>query len=273
MSTQIGRELNEALEGRCWFSPLSRQNDPFDSSPVLIPAGRMEAKRAISAAKKANGQNWAVYGKDLRASVSDLTCSHVKSRKLYWNIMEDQLCGHHFVPLRDRCISCFTTDPLNTLMWSYYSSSFASFSFEFSLQDSLEFCSSVGNPLPITYQDERPSVSNVEYFNWLSWANAPASSKARGVLAFSHEKELSLVKRLNCFKSREWEHEKEWRFLASDPTPGYYSLGGYKLTAIVFGSRVNSALQNRITEKLPEHIARKIVKLSERDFSLGLAVL
>lgn len=140
-------------------------------------------------------------------------------------------------------ITCFSTDPLNILMWSHYAHHHTGFLVEFKYlkEEFHRGTLSSGNiPLPVIYTDNFPVINA----NW----NVKK-------IYDSEPHMFEFTSKMVLHKARCWEYEKEFR-LISDQQPNPENnliLNPYTpncLSSIIFGSKTSSAHKNAIKNSI-----------------------
>lgn len=162
-------------------------------------------------------------------------------------------------------IACFSERYDSMLMWGHYAQGHTGICVEYEMP---LFCSlpmgSVLPPnyapngndislLPVVYRAERYdySLGIVNYYKNLSYLSSN--------LKLCEKKIDSWINfRISCFKSKEWEYEKEWRVIESvvdwANTPRFHSIPFGKMTRIFLGCRIS---------ELNKKIVRNLIKTSE----------
>lgn len=162
-------------------------------------------------------------------------------------------------------IACFSEQYDSMLMWGHYAQGHTGICVEY---ETPLFCSllmesvfppnyaPIGNNislLPVVYRDERYdySLGIVNYYKNLSYLRSNLDAC---------KKKLDCWRdfRISCFKSKEWEYEKEWRLIESvidcANTPRFHSIPFGKMTRIFLGCRIS---------ELNKKIVRNLIKTSE----------
>lgn len=157
-------------------------------------------------------------------------------------------------------IACFSEQYDSMLMWGHYAQGHTGICVEYEMP---LYCfvpmisvlppnyAPVGNNislLPVVYREERYdySLGIVNYYKNLSYLRANLKTC---------EKKLDCWRnfRISCFKSKEWEYEKEWRMIESvvdaANTPRFHSIPFGKMTRIFLGCRI-SELNKKIVRNL-----------------------
>lgn len=162
-------------------------------------------------------------------------------------------------------IACFSEHYDSMLMWGHYAQGHTGICVEYEMP---LFCSLPmecvyssdyapgGNCislLPVVYREDRYdySLGVVNYYKNLSYLSSNLKTC---------KKKLDCWRdfRISCFKSKEWEYEKEWRMVESivdaANTPRFHSIPFGKMNRIFMGCRIS---------ELNKKIVRNLIKTSE----------
>lgn len=264
--TRILQEINRAREGQVWYSPLSAQNDPFDTNPFYLRSPTWQVKRLLDQFYKEYGPTASFSGSDLvaRAAAQGLTRKGLKSYRKNRSIKDAFILAEHLIRyFRDNMnICCFSSVDNDILMWSYYSSSHSSFCFCFERPEAqtTEARLRVGR---IKYTPERPSISTYQII-----ANSIASSRPN-FLKLSKEDSDAFTNAFILTKSEHWIHENEWRALGRFPSHGgYKSLSPYRLTGIVLGCRASESLKSFLRDVCGPRIEILHAEIEKKSYKL-----
>lgn len=189
-----------------WLSSPNDFNDPFDfSANVVIEGTPTQVRDTVSKRFKAVAAN----RKEL------LRTSYVERWQKTEAIVRNperhaEMVRASFRRQRDETgISCFTSDPRNIQMWSYYAASHTGLVLLFdTVRDPRVF----GVTFPVDYRDEYP------VFNW-------------GQLTDDQFREIFTRKHSG------WRHERERRFIEIGAASTYVPFDARSLIGIVFGER------------------------------------
>ena len=140
-------------------------------------------------------------------------------------------------------ITCFSTDPLNILMWSHYAHNHTGFLVEFKhpkrlLNNALLDSGSI--PLPVIYTNNFPKIN-------VNWNVEKIYSSQKHMFEFTSK---MVLHKASC-----WEYEKEFR-LVSDKQPNPENnliLSPYSpgcLSSIIFGSRISELHKKAIRQSI-----------------------
>ena len=140
-------------------------------------------------------------------------------------------------------IFCLTEENNNILMWSHYAAQHQGFCIEF--ERSKENDLNDDSCIPVIY----PDSDDVPKTN----TNDLETKKAFAEIATT--------------KSKLWKYEAEWRMISKKKGGKHYPLPG-KLTAIIYGLRMNSTQRNTIKNILGNTINYYEAVKSEDKFSL-----
>ena len=113
-----------------------------------------------------------------------------------------------FERFKDMCITCFTEDATNVLMWAYYAEGQKGICIEFDTNED-----------PLFFQN----LHRVRYKNTLETAKLINN-------------EINYIDVI-LTKAKEWSHEKEWRVIREDVADGLCTINPRAITRIIFGSK------------------------------------
>lgn len=271
MRARAIQEIREAVSNRTWFSPLSSQNDPFDTHPRFLKSPSWQVKQFMDVVQKASGEKYFSFsGIDLKeeAISRGVPIKHLKRviKKFPNFIGKEAACAAKNLR-ENQNISCFSTNPLDIIMWSYYSNSHSSFCYEFSRVESDESAASlrVGK---IDYKEKRPTISTIDLLIASIVSNYSISSNTDIERIINYSK--SKIEEAFIFtKSSHWSHEAEWRSIVPiDTKSGYHSILPYKLSKIIFGCRASESLINFVISNTNGEIPIKQIKMSSSEYRL-----
>jgi len=243
---RIALEIERAKHGQVWFSPLSAQNDPFDTNPCYLKSPRWEVQKLIKEFHRRYGILASFSGSNLAAAAAKkgLSRKALKSvkKKTYVDATFDTSDNLLKTTRTDMTICCFSASDSDILMWSYYASSHSSFCFRFERSESQagEARSKLGR---VKYTSERPTISTIQIILNAIERAYPEFKK------LSHKDRDTFTDSFILTKSDHWSHEKEWRALRRFPSKsGYHSISPYRLTGIIMGCRASSNLEKYLND-------------------------
>ncbi|WP_299602174.1 DUF2971 domain-containing protein [uncultured Tateyamaria sp.] len=257
-------EIENAQRSRVWHSRLSEQNDPFDTNPAFVDSSIKEVKDFFEKSFwPIAGRNATFANEDFVKALADHGVSKSKARRHLKDF------GQHIKTTRatfsdyrsSSLIACFSDRPDNVLMWSYYSSSHASFAFEFARDPSTSSGrEAVGD---VRYVSERPMLSTLDMMHRMAAWRFPDKFQLSG------EDEARIDNATLLCKSEHWRHENEWRSLKTPKfDPGYYQIPNYMLSGIVFGARSSRSLIEFLDSIVRPSVRFSQAKLDESDYRL-----
>jgi hypothetical protein len=200
---RINPYLYDLLEkGSLWFSHQNDLNDPFDckyamSDKFLFSMLRDSCNGMLTDLKKGIPQ--------MPAISEEKFFEFMKPRLLtddwmsgFYNMMFGEMAGWS--------VCCFTTNPINELMWAHYANNSKGVCLEFDLSKSPELFEKLS---PVKYSNQIPQIDTADQLP-----------------------EALLIKRLA------WSIEEEWRLITN--VSGYKNFNKDALTAIYFGFNVGT---------------------------------
>ncbi|WP_282052559.1 DUF2971 domain-containing protein [Phaeobacter inhibens] len=257
-------ELKEAKLGKVWFSQVSAQNDPFDTNPAYEESSLREVKSFMEEFRRIAGARASFYDPDFVTTAVNRGYKKSQAKRHLRNYKQTRRSVRQVFEQHqgESLVCCFTEDPHNILMWSYYSCSHASFNYEFSLQrDKLETGKSV--IADVRYVTERPRLTTIDMLRRMAQVNHPKDY----VESLQDQRRIDDATLL-C-KSSHWQHEKEWRSLRTPQSkPGYYSISPYKLTGVTFGCRAQPELVSFVKSQLSGEVEFRFLELSGSTYEL-----
>jgi hypothetical protein len=214
---------------KLWFSAPSDFNDPFDALPrfdALMKSQREASiKRQFAFLPSEIGVDWQTFKKTMTECSSEF--------------MEDgnqataELFRSKFS--QDFRMICFSENLDDLLMWGHYGKGHTGFMIQF-------------NPVHRMFDDEE--FAKVDY----------PDSDERGIIA-NHDQTTDELWKIPFKKSRQWDYEKEWRFvkLAISLTPGvrddgepkhFMELPADSVLAVYFGWQMPPKRREELLESL-----------------------
>ncbi len=264
---RLTEELEHAANSEVWFSRVADQNDPFDTKPYFVDSSLPEVRSFLSEFWKMAGHEASFGSENIMESFRRNGIKKSKFRKLQRNFKKQiELARKTFDHIRDnQLISCFTEDPTNILMWSYYSNSHRSFCYEFSLHDDdLEVGSS--KVADVRYLKQRPKITTLDTMKFMAAKNFPQH------FGLAPEDDERVTNASLLSKSEHWMHEKEWRALKMPSNKkGFYSISPYKLQSVIFGALADPELVEFVRNEVPQAVNLKRCELHGAEYKLSLS--
>ncbi|PZQ51478.1 MAG: hypothetical protein DI556_04775 [Rhodovulum sulfidophilum] len=266
-------EIREALRGRAWFSTLSSQNDPFDTKPRFRPSAPWEITRYVEDMRRATREK---YFPISQRKIDELIDGIGQDRKIAkanrrkaLNSLTPSAKEAHDNILEHANICCFSTSPLDILMWSYYGRSHSSFCYELSLDKSMIYKDNL-DILPIFYVEDRPLVRDTDIITYSSYCS--------GEIQFGPDLQDIVLEAKSHFdraflltKSDHWKHEREWRAIGDiNMKPGYQSVAPYKCSEIVLGCNASREFSEFIKKFVSGNVPVRRAVASRSEYSLSL---
>ena len=212
---KINDNLFSLLKNRTfWFSPQNDLNDPYDckyslSDKYLSSLHRKSCNALFKDLKEKNPEMVGIT----EDGFFEMMLPTLKN--------EDWMNGFHNLLFNDGlgwCVCCFTTDPLNELMWAHYADSYNGVCLEFNLSKTAYLHEKI---FPIKYNDTFHLINSVEELP-----------------------EVLLTKRTV------WTYEKEWRVLSN--VKGAKAFDTNSLVSIIFGYKVKKETIDSIRQLMIE---------------------
>ena len=235
-------ELRQAKLGKTWFSRVCDQNDPFDTNPHYTDSSIKDSRDFMVAFRKVAGPNASFESEDFVKLAKEWGIPKSKAKRYLRDTNRHiKIIRRAFSHYRDNAvISCFSEDPLNILMWSYYGNSHSSYCLRFERKENDLGRLSVGN---VNYLEERPQINTLDMMRRMATTRYPDE------FAFT-EAELERVENATLLsKSHHWSHEKEWRGIKTPSDGiGYHQVPPFGLTGIYVGSRTTEQTVSAIRQ-------------------------
>jgi hypothetical protein len=212
---KLDKHLLELIStGYFWFSAQMDLNDPYDCKYSLSDQYLLKLLKNSSSHLL----------KDLQESVPQF--KDISSDRFFEIMLpilknEEWMNGFYNMLFKEGlgwCVSCFTTEPTNEIMWAHYADSNKGVCLEFDLSTSPDLHKKI---FPVQYNDNFPVINSVD--------DLP---------------EALLRKRIA------WQYEKEWRILAN--ARGAKPFNKASLTAIYFGCSVSKKKIDEIRKLMIE---------------------
>jgi len=189
-------------QGQLWFSHQNELNDPYDCKYAF-------SDKFIDTLLKKSSDTFLKDLKERVPTISDIDedkyfkcmLPKLKSNGMM-NVFYNMLFGD-----MGWSVCCFTTNPLNEIMWAHYAAGSKGVCLEFDFTKTSEFYEKL---FPVRYTNEFPEIDSIENLT-----------------------DALLRKRTA------WEQEEEWRILTN--VRGYKAFNRESLTAIYFGCNADSS--------------------------------
>jgi len=212
--TQL-RVLNTFINSELKYSNPIDFNDPYDSHfQVNLNFNDFNKKNADTIFGKIPPSKW------------------INNKQKVMKMLENDFSDDFTNGYRKRfSVTCFTSAPLNILMWSHYAYNHTGFVIEFKIPkfkiDQKIFNGKLA-PLPVFYEDKYPQIN----LNW----NIEKDLKDRSL----HN---DLLKKMMLTKARCWEYENEFRLLSeTQPNLNNIILNPFDpsiLSSIILGAKTD----------------------------------
>lgn len=262
-------ELFHALQGKVWFSPLSAQNDPFDTNPHFIESPQWQLDRIMKRFRNKHGSLASLTGIDLRerGRQAGLTTKQMKAnaKRGGASFARDAARSLRLGHRQNNSICCFTESAENVLMWSYYSASHRSYCLRFSCPESdLTLARKV--IAKVKYVSKRPAITTVNILRIVIEQSRP------GTFEVSDAEKDAFTDAFILTKSDSWKHEVEWRALQRPGMPqGYYSIWPYRLSGVVFGCKADRQIISEVVDALGSSVELMRAKIQKESYDLKVA--
>ncbi|MEJ5037998.1 DUF2971 domain-containing protein [Acinetobacter johnsonii] len=181
-----------------------------------------------------------------KITVNDWFKNKAKYLKKFENLYTERFTNDY----RDRiAVTCFTTQPLNILMWSHYAHNHSGFVLEFKFHKTInKFNLKTKSPLPIIYSDEYPTIK-------LGWN----SSKTLA----NKEVQADYLTKMVLTKAKCWSYENEFRIVSFDPSENNKDIilipfDPNTLSSVILGARIDR-------ENHFEKIKSSIIKFNKKN--------
>lgn len=186
------------VESRLYLASAASFNDPYEfQADVALTSDPVKRRQFLERGAKRKG----FKGKKFQLAVQDATKRALENPDFMMDIMLMQR-DHHG-------IACFTRDPRNLLMWSYYAAGHTGIAVMYSpANDPGIFLQA----LPVNYQDTVAKVI------WPDHADR-------------------IIDDVLIRKSKRWEMEKEVRFISSKIINGHIHLHPPSVSGVILGNR------------------------------------
>lgn len=210
------------ITSQLWFSHQNELNDPYDCKYSLTD------DFLISLFNKASVS----LEKDL---IKEIPNFQERIEKTILPMLKTEIwMGRFYNMLFGKRLGwstcCFTTDPLNELMWAFYADNYKGVCLKFDFSKSLELHEFLN---PVVYNNRLPEINSVDD-----------------------------LKKTILTKKKIWRFEKEWRILSK--VSGKISFNKESLTSIYFGYKVKQTdidnIKKLVTENGFDNVKFKQVK-------------
>lgn len=222
------------MNGQLWFSHQNELNDPYDCKYALSDS------LLVSLLKSSSD----TFLKDLKERVpSDNFMSQDKFFDIIFPVLKsNELMEKFYTMLFGEMLGwnvcCFTTNPLNEIMWSHYAENNKGVCLEFDLSKTPELHEKL---FPVNYTDTFPEINSIDELS-----------------------DALLTKRTA------WSKEVEWRILSN--VKGGKVFNKDSLTAIYFGCNVSTFTIDNIRKTITSSCYNKI-NLKQLKFRIKGVVL
>lgn len=206
--------------GQLWFSHQNELNDPFDCKYALTDT------YLISILKNSSGKllsdlqervpEFNSISEDRFLEIMLPTLKNDDGMNRFYNMLFGERLGWN--------VCCFTTNPLNEIMWAHYADNNKGVCIEFDLSKTPELHEKL---FPVNYNDTFPEINSMDELP-----------------------EALLTKRTA------WSNEEEWRILAN--VRGGKSFSKESLTAIYFGCNVDKLTIDSIRQAMIKSGYKKV---------------
>jgi len=255
---RLGRCLEELRDGYVFLNNPDAFNDPYDSalstslvlffSQALEPYGYGDpstVSELIESFEKEAKEHLHVEGEPFQKSFLDLLS--VLLPMLYGRSSPASENQDLFSILRNLVrVCCFSTNQKSVVMWSHYAKQHSGICVEFSRASILGSTKFLELVHPVRYAEKlfdftqvfSPSIPDMEK---IFSPSAPEADADYGPILAA------------CHKSKDWEYEKEWRLVSTDPDhrkEPKFSLNacGIKPSRIILGTKIEQADRAAIKE-------------------------
>ncbi|MFC1537317.1 DUF2971 domain-containing protein [Gemmatimonadota bacterium] len=228
------------LKNKLWFSSPKDINDPLEFRPYF----KIEKS-------KNDLQNAREFISDL---LKDEEPSYVEIAINNTEVVYDSLAEHSNNILSEVGVCCFSYLNDNLLMWAHYSDGHCGYCIEFStLNNGIFKDYSFGNSLDVQYQKKYPliNLSDIQDKNY-----------------------DTIVPLLFRSKSKDWEYEKECRFLRN--TPGSESFLPESLTGLILGCKMCEQDKKKIKEWISQRktpLTLKQAVIDKKEYKLNFETI
>ncbi len=266
---RLSKEITAALDQQVWHSPIGQQNDPYDTNPNFVHSSGKEIKDFIKGFRKRFGTYAGFHFDDLRdqAQKQGVPISRVRKALEDPKQIRKATKKGFYEGVKSAPICCFTEVPNNILMWSYYSSGHAGFSYVFSVA-SENACYAPAAIADVRYLSKRPTVTTVDMLRRMAMQ--------RDKRHYEEDKETrDRVDNASLLcKADIWRHEREWRSLRPPNSKvGYHSIYPYELTGVIFGVNSETKLIDFVSEQVGEFVSKYMCKLQPKEYGLEIVEL
>jgi len=226
------------VDSTLFFAPPSFFNDPLDCRiPPTFDGSALEIESYWRRSAQESGQRAREYKQRVREMVR--LCKTPAGRT--------QLTGRFFSALNQHGIACFSMDPANMLMWSYYARGHSGIVVRFNM--SLDYVVLINRKhffLDVNYTDDFPTVPYYE------------------------EDSVEAKRKILGTKATAWRHEQEWRIVLVGKT-GDFRLPRGMVDGVILGLRTPDDVEGKVRDWIREAnrpIDLMRVRHRERSFTL-----
>jgi hypothetical protein len=243
---RLNAELLRAQQSEVWFSPLTAQNDPFDTNPHFFDSPPREIREFLIKFRKKKGQYASFSGMDYLSEAKRLGIRKGKLKKKLsdWPFWAKNASKAYRTYRSNVNIACFAGSGFDLLLWSYYAKSHCSFCFVFGC-DEEALAAARMRVAAIKYVKARPQLSTLDMIKQMVATTYPED------FPLTKDEEERYTDALVLTKSEVWKRESEYRALTNFSEPaGYHSIAPYKLKSIIFGCRASDSLVQHVRNAL-----------------------
>jgi len=262
-------ELHEAIvKHKTWLSPASIQNDPFDTNPSFTTSPDVEIEGFITGLRQKYGPYTSITGTDLSKLAKEQGAWNETAAKFLSSV--NNLTSHAQTTLADTFfgsrnitkIACFSEEVNSILLWSHYANSHKGICFEYEVRAVKQGAFSVPKIFKVSYVSQRPKISTLEAAKYLSYNTLQDEE-------FFTSKETSEILDRSFFrKSKQWEYEREWRWVEIDDNPSRYHITlPLKVASITLGSNATRETFDICKNATENLVPLFQMKLSKDEFS------
>lgn len=219
-----------------WCGPISAQNDPFDGNPSRIETSEEDMLKYAKLVRKKYGTETSLIGGDLTEISNRLGIVNEDAKE--W-MRTDEFAIKVALNLENSSsefrewvkVVCFSTTLDSILMWSHYANSHQGVCLEYQIPYRTDASDEINKLTHVDYVKIRPSLTQLEWIKFLGYVNFFDDD------LFSETEFIELRRRIILMKSKQWEYEKEWRWVDVNNAVNGYSILPLKVKSITVGER------------------------------------
>lgn len=186
-----------------WCTSPYKQNDPNDCLNLMN--------------LKFGEEELSIFNDHIRKTNNELMIKLLSNTNLSFS---DEVLGIRNRILNSLCVSCFSEDNTNTVMWTHYASNHTGFVLEVEFTHEYEERAML---TPVKYIDTLPKI---DIFGLADFIISEEEDKSLFIRSLLHD--LSV-------KSPDWSYEKEWRIWLN--RTGYAFYQPNQIKSVYFGAR------------------------------------